>query len=87
MSLRSHEIDGNTSIDDLRDFVPDALIRLSQVHPMFAADGGLPGSITLSRLSDATDLPLELLLAAARGFAQMDGSCGGGCGSGGCSVH
>lgn len=78
-----------TLLESLFAGAPDAVRRLSLLHPAFAPETaralGVPPDASLGDMARAADLPLELVLAAARGEIRVPELCGchgkgGGCG-------
>ncbi|WP_448190266.1 hypothetical protein [Azospirillum sp. sgz301742] len=81
------EFAATTRLDTVTRQDPDAVSRLSTLHPAFGPTGGLPGDVTLGDVAEAIGLPLDLVLAYARGEirvqVQEGRSCGCGCSGGG----
>ena len=79
----SLELAAATRLDTVARQDPDAVQRLATLHPVFGPNGGLPGEATLSEVADAIGLPIDLVLAYARGEirvqVQEGRSCGCGC--------
>ena len=85
-------LSADTTLAALTTWDPGALDRLAQIHPVFAPGVGVPDSASLGDLAKATGIPLDVLLATARGSIHVyapAGGCGGGCscGSGGGHTH
>lgn len=83
----------DTLLTDLFAANPDAIGRLTLLHPAFDPDAGramgVPADATLGDMARAANLPLDAVLAAARGVIAVPELCGcaskkgkgGGCGS------
>lgn len=86
-SLTAASLTGDTTLGALGALDPNALDRLAQVHPAFNPGVGVPDSASLGDLAKATGIPLDVLLAAARGAIHVTAPAGGcGCGGGGCGT-
>ena len=76
-----------TRLDTVTRQDPEAVRRLATLHPVFGPNGGLPGEVTLGDVAEAIGLPLDLVLAYARGEVRVQvqegRSCGCGCSGGG----
>jgi len=82
----SLDVTADTSLAALDAHDPVARRRLATLHPVFAADAGLPGEASLGDVAEATGLPLAAVLATAGGSIRVvapEGGCGcgGSCGS------
>jgi len=81
----SIEFAAATRLDTVTRQDPDAVARLATLHPVFGPGAGLPGEVTLGDAAEAIGLPLDLVLAYARGEirvqVQEGRSCGCGCAS------
>ena len=71
-----------TRLDTVTKQDPRAIARLATLHPVFGPGAGLPGEVTLGDAADAIGLPLDLVLAYARGEIRVQVPEGGGCGCG-----
>lgn len=74
----------DTRLTSLATDDPAAAGRLAQIHPAFAPGAGVPAEASLADVANATGLPLDLILAAARGEIRVTVPEGAGCGCGGC---
>lgn len=79
----------DTLLETLFATAPDAVRRLSLLHPAFAPEAarakGVPADASLGDMARAADLPLEVVLTIARGEIRVPELCGchgkgGGCG-------
>ncbi|TWA90841.1 hypothetical protein FBY14_104346 [Azospirillum brasilense] len=85
--LIANTLTGDTTLGALNAVDPDAVSRLAQIHPVFNPGVGVPDSASLGDLAKATGIPLDVLLATARGAIHVTALAGGcGCGSGGCGT-
>ena len=84
----SISVTAETRIADLVAADPTALDRLAGFHPLFSAmrdpqsRGAIADLPSLGEAARAADLPLEAILAIARGEIRVDKTCSGGCGCG-----
>ena len=79
------DLSADTTLAVLNAWDPLAMGRLAQIHPVFNPGVGVPDSASLGDLAKATGLPVDLLLATARGTIHVTAPAGGcGCGGGGC---
>jgi len=74
------EIGAGTRLDTVSAQDPAARQRLALLHPAFGPDSGLPAHASLGDIAQATGLPLDLILAAARGEIRVQVPEGRGCG-------
>ncbi len=78
------DLSADTTLAALNAWDPLAMGRLAQIHPVFNPGVGVPDSASLGDLAKATGLPVDLLLATARGAIHVTAPAGGcGCGGGG----
>lgn len=82
----SIEFAAATRLDTVTRQDPEAQTRLATLHPVFGPGAGLPGEVTLGDAAEAIGLPLDLVLAYARGEIRVQiqegRSCGCGCSGG-----
>ncbi|WP_431862459.1 hypothetical protein [Azospirillum sp.] len=75
-----------TRLDTVTKQDPQAIARLMTLHPVFGPGAGLPGEVTLGDAAEAIGLPLDLVMAYARGEVRVQvqegRSCGCGCNKG-----
>lgn len=88
----SEQANPDTLLTDLFAADPDAIGRLTQLHPAFDPDAGramgVPADASLGDMARAANLPVDAVLAAARGVIAVPELCGcaskkgkgGGCG-------
>ncbi|WP_448202783.1 hypothetical protein [Azospirillum sp. sgz302134] len=84
------ELTADTTLAALTAWDSEALGRLAQIHPVFNPGVGVPDSASLGDLAKATGIPLDVILATARGAIHVTapaGGCGCSCGGGGHTHH
>ena len=86
-AMDADTLSAETTLGTLNALDPQAMGRLAQIHPVFNPGVGVPDSASLGDLAKATGIPLDDLLAAARGAIHVTAPEGGcGCGGGGCGT-
>ncbi len=86
----SLDLTADTSLAALTAGDPAALDRLAQIHPAFGPGVGVPDTASLGDMAKATGIPLDVILATARGAIHVTapaGGCGCSCGGGGHKHH
>ena len=86
----SLDLTADTSLAALTAGDPAALDRLTQIHPAFGPGVGVPDTASLGDMAKATGIPLDVILATARGAIHVTapaGGCGCSCGGGGHKPH
>lgn len=82
------DLSADTSLAALTSWDPTALNRLAQVHPAFGPGVGVPDSASLGDMAKATGIPLDVIIATARGAIHVTAPAGGcGCSCGGGHKH
>ena len=84
-TMDADTLSAETTLGALNALDPQAMDRLAQIHPVFNPGVGVPDSASLGDLAKATGIPLDVLLAAARGAIHVTAPEGG-CGCGGCGT-